>query len=130
MKTDFLKQKAKDFFENGREAIQKKRYFLAAFSFEQAAQLYLKYCLFLKIKDFPKVHQLDILLKEVGKVYEIKKEVEKFLKENASVIGDLNQAYLTSRYLPVEFNLYQVEKMREFVENLVNFLKKYAKNFS
>ena len=123
MKADFLKQKAKAFFENGKEQIQKKRYFISAFSFEQSAQLYLKYCLFLKIKDFPKIHQIDILLREIGKAYKKEKEVDKFLKENASVIGDLNQAYITSRYLPVEFSLYQVEKMKEFVEKLFDFLK-------
>ena len=85
--------------------------------------MYLKYCLFLKIKDFPKVHELDVLLRDIGKVYKKEEKVEKFLKENASVIGDLNQAYITSRYLPVEFSLYQVEKMEEFVKRLVGFLK-------
>jgi len=123
MKADFLKQKAKDFFENGKEQIKKKRYFISAFNFEQSAQLYLKYCLFLKIKDFPKIHEIDILLREIGKAYKKEKEVDKFLKENASVIGDLNQAYITSRYLPVEFSFYRVEKMKEFVEKLFNFLK-------
>jgi HEPN domain-containing protein len=123
-KAEFLKQKAEAFFESACEQIQKKRYFLAAFSFEQAGQLYLKYCLFLKLKDFPKIHEIDGLLKEIGKAYEKKKKVEEFLKENASVIGDLNQAYITARYLPVDFSAYQVEEMREFIKRLVNFLKK------
>jgi len=124
MKTDFLKNKAQIFFESGSEQIPKKRYFLAAFSFEQAAQLYLKYCLFIKLKDFPKIHEINELLKEISKVYNKKKKVENFLKENASVIGDLQQAYITSRYLPVDFNQYQVEKMRSFIKRLRIFLKK------
>lgn len=122
-KADFLRNKAQVFFESGCEQIPKKRYFLAAFSLEQSAQLYLKYCLFLKLKDFPKIHGIDELLKEVGKAYNKKKNVEKFLKENASVIGDLNQAYITSRYLPVDFNQYQVEEMQSFVKRLIIFLK-------
>jgi len=124
MKADFLKNKAQIFFESGSEQIPKKRYFLAAFSFEQAAQLYLKYCLFIKLKDFPKIHEINELLKEISKVYNKKKQVESFLKENASVIGDLQQAYITSRYLPVDFNQYQVEKMRSFIKRLRIFLKK------
>lgn len=123
-KAEFLKQKADIFFESACEQIKKKRYFLAAFSFEQASQLYLKYCLFLKIKDFPKIHEIDGLLKEIGKAYEKKEKIEAFLKENASVIGDLNQAYITSRYLPVDFNAYQTEEMKGFVKRLIVFLKK------
>lgn len=123
MKVDFLKNKADDFFESAKEQIQKKRFFLAAFHFEQASQLYLKYYLFKKLKDFPKIHEIDRLLKETGKAYNKKLKVEKFIKENASVIGDLNQAYITARYLPIEFNLYQVEEMRKFVERLIIFLK-------
>jgi len=86
--------------------------------------------LFLKIKDFPKIHEIDQLLQQLAKVYKKKEVVNKFLKKHASVIGDLNQAYITSRYLPVEFNKYQVEKMEEFVENLISFLKKYVPKFN
>jgi len=124
MKFDFLKKKAEIFFESGGEQIQKKRYFLAAFSFEQAAQLYLKYCLFAKLKDFPKIHEISKLLKEIGNAYNKKDQIEKFLKENASVIGDLEQAYITSRYLPIDFNQYQVKEMESFIKRLKNFLKK------
>lgn len=127
-KADFLKNKAQIFFKSGCEQIPKKRYFLAAFSFEQAAQLYLKYCLFMKIKDFPKIHEIDELIKEIGKVYSKEKNVNNFLKEEASVIGDLKQAYITSRYLPVDFNQYQTEEMRSFVKRLKIFLKKLCPN--
>ena len=123
-KAEFLKNKAQIFFESGGEQIQKKRYFLAAFNFEQAAQLYLKYCLFMRIKDFPKIHEINELLKDIGKVYNKEKNVDKFLRENASVLGDLNQAYITSRYLPVDFNQYQVKEMQNFVKRLRIFLKK------
>jgi len=129
-KADFLKEKAEAFLENGKEKLNQEVYFLAAFNFEQAAQLYLKYCFFLKLKDFPKIHEIDQLLQQLAKVYKKKEVVNKFLKKHASVIGDLNQAYITSRYLPVEFNKYQVEKMEEFVENLISFLKKYVPKFN
>jgi HEPN domain-containing protein len=124
MKTDFLKEKAEAFFDNGREAIKKKVYFIAAFSFEQAAQLYLKYCLLVKLRDFPKIHELDKLLEVLARAYRQEKKVKQFLDKNVSMLADLNQVYITSRYLPVEFSRYQVEKMGDFVETLIKFLKK------
>jgi HEPN domain-containing protein len=54
-----------------------------------------------------------------------KKEIEKIQKEEAGTIGDLNQAYITSRYLPVEFNKFQVDKMLKFTKKLIKFLKTY-----
>jgi len=123
MKIDFLKQRADDFLKTAKEGIPAKRYNLAAFNFEQATQLYLKHCLFVSLKDFPKIHELDKLLVGVGKACGKPDEVDKFFKENSSVIGDLNQSYLTARYLPVDFNLYQVQEMEKFVEKLTAFLK-------
>ena len=49
--------------------------------------------------------------------------IKDFRKKNASVIGDLNQVYITSRYLPIEFNQYQVEAMTKFTHRLVKFLE-------
>ncbi len=124
MRADFLKEKAEGFLENAKYNISKQRWFLAAFHLEQANQLYLKYYLFLKIRRFPKTHSLKELLDGIGKAYKKKKEIEVILKQKASVIGDLEQAYLTSRYLPVEFSKYQIENMLSFTKDLIKFLKK------
>lgn len=124
-KIDFLKQRAKAFLEDARYDISKQKWFLAAFHLEQACQLYLKHCLFKKLGDYPKTHSLDELLEELKKIYpQKKKEIEKIQKNEASVIGDLNQAYITSRYLPVEFNEFQIRKMLKFTLNLSKFLQK------
>jgi HEPN domain-containing protein len=50
-----------------------------AFDLEQAVQLYLKYTLALKLRNFPPTHSLKELLKAVGKAYKKEKEVEKSL---------------------------------------------------
>jgi HEPN domain-containing protein len=123
VKADFLKKRAKSFLENAETLIKKEEYSLAAFNLEQASQLYLKYHLFLKLKDFPKTHSLSELLVDIGDAYGKQKEIERLRKEYASVIGDLEQAYISSRYLPVEFYLPQVEEMRKFVEKLLKFLE-------
>jgi HEPN domain-containing protein len=97
---------------------------LAAFHLEQACQLYLKYYLYLKIRRYPKTHSLKELLEGVGRAYKKSKETKSILQKKASVIGDLEQAYIASRCLPVEFSQYQIKNMHNFVEFLIKFLKK------
>jgi HEPN domain-containing protein len=125
MKIDFLKERAESFLRDANFAISEKRWNSAAFYLEQACQLYLKYYLFKELKDFPKIHDLDELLETLEKAYsQSKKEIEKFRKENAIVISALNQAYITARYLPVEFTETQVKEMRNFTKRLIKLLKK------
>jgi len=123
MKIDFLKKRAESFLRDANFAISEKRWNSVAFHLEQACQFYLKYYLFKKLKDFPKIHDLDELLNELKKVYS-RKEIGEFIKENAAVISALNQAYITARYLPIEFTENQVKVMKRFTQNLIKFLKK------
>lgn len=53
-KIDFLKERAEDFLANAKELIEKGVYPLAAFNLEQSLQLYLKYYLYLKLKNIQK----------------------------------------------------------------------------
>lgn len=123
MKVDFLKKRAGSFLDNAKHLIKKEEYSLAAFNLEQSCQLYLKYYLFLKLKDFPKTHSLTQLLRETGKAYRQEKRIKKLINEKINEIADLEQAYITSRYLPAEFYKPQLENMRKFTENLIKFLK-------
>ena len=122
-KVDFLKKRAEEFLTGAIFHFKKGNYNIAAFNLDQVCQLYLKYYLYLKIRRFPKTHSLRELLEGIGKEYRKQKEVENLLKKEASVIGDLEQAYLTSRYLPVEFSKYQIENMLNLSKYLIKFLK-------
>jgi len=120
----FLKERAEEFLSGARYHLSKRNWELGAFNLEQTCQLYLKYFLFKELGDYPKIHSLSELLKELGKVYpQEKKRIEKIRKEKASIIGNLDQAYITSRYLPVEFNQFQAEEMFQFTKGLIEFLK-------
>jgi HEPN domain-containing protein len=119
-----LCERAEEFFKEGKEDILKERYDLAAFHFDQATQLYLKYYLFLKIRRYTKTHSLKKLLTALGKVYHKENVVEKMKERDINLISDLEQAYITSRYLPAELTKKQVENMRDWVIKLINFLKK------
>jgi HEPN domain-containing protein len=123
-KADFLKEKAEDFFDDAQYDVSKQKWFLAAFHLEQACQLYLKYYLFLRIADFPKTHSLRDLLADIGQAYNQKEKIKKIVESNAQIIADLEEAYITSRYLPVEFNESQVKLMEKFIKGLIKFLKR------
>lgn len=124
-KAEFLKKRAEEFLSGANHHLSRENWELAAFNLEQSCQLFLKYSLFKELGDYPKVHSLSELLRELGKVYPQKKAaIEKIRREKASVIGDLDQAYITSRYLPVKFNQFQTRNMLQFTKSLIQFLKK------
>lgn len=122
MEQDFLKNRAKKFYKNAVDLLNNETYDLAAFNFEQSAQLYLKYFLFTKIKDFPRIHSAGELLVEIKKVHSFPEKVEKFINENQKIIIDLEECYLTSRYLPASFFKDEVLLMKNFIENLEKLL--------
>ncbi|MEO0247473.1 MAG: HEPN domain-containing protein [candidate division WOR-3 bacterium] len=120
---EFLKERAESFFRDAELAIKESRWNSAAFHLEQACQLYLKYFLFKKIGDFPKTHSLRRLLKSIGKAYSKEEDIDNFVERNEEVIFTLEQAYIVSRYLPVEFSEKQVNKMVQFFKELLTFLQ-------
>lgn len=119
---DFLKKRAKEFWERGKEDFEKSRFNLAALDIEQAIQLWLKYLIFLKAGDFPKTHYFDILLKELSEIYE-KPEILQFYQKFALQFRTLEDAYITSRYLPREFNKEEAQKIIEFGKEVFKFFK-------
>ena len=90
VKVEFLKERAESFLENAKDLLKKEDYPLAAFNLDQAAQLYLKYYLFLKLKRYPKTHLLGELLKGIGRAYKKEEKIKELIKENANIISDLN----------------------------------------
>jgi HEPN domain-containing protein len=123
METEFLKQRAEDFRKTARYHLEQEMYHLAAFDLEQALQLYLKYTLLVKLRDFPRVHSLRDLLRAVGRAYDKENEFRKVIDDNVHVLADLEEAYLTSRYLPVEFSKKQVEGLGKFADKIIERLK-------
>lgn len=120
---EILKERAIQFWKNAKSLIRSGFFDLAAFNLEQFCQLYLKYKLTLLLGDFPKTHSIRKLLLELGKVRK-RKEVEKFLTSNAVVIGNLESAYITSRYLPRRFVAEEVKQMLSFSKKFKEFMDK------
>lgn len=120
---NFLKKRAEEFLKTADYHLKEGFYHLTAFDLEQALQLYLKYFLFLKLKDYPKTHSLKELMKNLGKAYRKESEIKKIIEKNIHLIANLEEAYISSRYLPAEFTLKQVKEMKKFVEDFIKFLK-------
>ncbi len=120
---EILKIRAERFLELAKEAYKKGFYDLTAFHIEQAVQLYLKYNLWKILGDFEKTHDIRELLEEYGKAIEQEEKIKKIIQEKEEIINDLNIAYIESRYLPAQFSKEQIDRMFNFVEDLLKILE-------
>jgi len=123
---DFLRRRAEAFLEDAKLDYERGFYDLTLFHVEQFLQLYLKYLLYRRIGDFPKTHLLTRLFKDVIEVYG-DEALRRFYEENLEAIYLLEEAYITSRYIPREYDkeiaervLQLAEKAREVLECLRN----------
>ena len=119
-------RRARDFFENALQLFDRGKFDLAAFNLEQALQLLLKYKLLIEIGDYPKTHSLRRLFRILIDVLNDEALKDFFLK-NIDTIGNLESAYIASRYLPVEFEKKEVENMIKLVKNSFRLLVKGEK---
>ncbi len=121
---NFLKDRARTFFRNAAELMRQGEFDVAAFNFEQASQLYLKHYLFSKIQNFPRTHSISDLIQEVAKIHPQGKKLLTFLRKNKLIAKDLEEVYLTSRYLPIEIPKEKVGLFKKFVSQLRTLLQK------
>jgi HEPN domain-containing protein len=115
----FLKKRAYEFWQRADEDFQKGRYNLCALDIEQSVQLWVKHLIFQKAGDFPKIHYFNTLINTLADIYAAD-PIKNFYKENILQFTSLEDAYLTSRYLPKEFS-------KEEAAELINFVKDFFK---
>ena len=114
----FLKRRAFAFLEDARSDFMREEYDLVLFHVEQFVQLYLKHLLYLKLGDFPKTHSPSELFKLLARVYN-REEVMGFYRENMEMLTLLEDAYISSRYLPRTFSREIAERALAFSERLL-----------
>ncbi len=119
---EILKERALKFLKNAERLLDDGVYDLAAFNLQQFVELYLKYKLFLIAGEYPKTHSLKRLIKEIGKFLRKEQEVREFLEENIDRIANLENAYITARYIPTEFERKEVENMLEVAKKIREFV--------
>ncbi len=120
MMVEFLKKNAEAFCENAKDLFRKGILNLAAFNIEQGFQLYLKYFLAIKLGEYPKTHSLRELFKEASKLC---RKLWEFYLDNTGGIGNIESAYIMSRYLPTEFTNAEVEEMMRLFEKFKEVLR-------
>jgi len=119
---EILKERALKFLKNAEYLLQNKVLDLAAFNIQQFVELYLKYKLFLLVGDYSKTHSIKRLLKEIGKASNKEAILREFMEQNIDRISNIENAYITSRYIPSEFEMKEVENMFELGKKIVEFV--------
>ena len=118
---EYLRQRAEEFLETAKYNFSKGYYNLAAFCVEQYIQLYLKYFLAKTVGYYPRTHSLSVLLSEAGKICP---EFVNFYSRRALELSSVEDAYITSRYVPREFDTKTVEAMLKLAEEFGEVMEK------
>lgn len=95
---------------------------MAAFSIEQAIQLYVKIKLLELTGEFPRTHNLIVLLKELSSVFK-EKEVEEFIKNEMESLTKMADIYIASRYYAREFYKEEIENLFSFAGKIKELLR-------
>ncbi|HOJ39952.1 MAG TPA: HEPN domain-containing protein [bacterium] len=120
---NYLKKRAREFWERAEEDLHKLRYNLVALDVEQAVQLWLKHLLWKKVGDFPRTHYLERLLQEISEIYR-KVTILKFYERHVLEFRMMEDAYISSHYLPWEFTRKEVKSLSEFAKKFIAFMEK------
>jgi len=118
---DLLTGRAFRMLKSARNALVTGDYDIAAFMADQAVQLYLKSVVFKSTGEIPRVHAIRQLLGILGTALSRSEEVEQFVRKNRSLLIRLEEAYITSRYVPREYEREEVEELVNFAEEAVKF---------
>ncbi len=93
-------------------------YDLAAFNIEQSLQLFLKAKLLEKGAESPKTHTLRRLFLLLGEILRNPGEFKKFADEKALEFASLEDAYITARYFPRDFEKEEARKLLDFAKEV------------
>jgi len=118
---EHLIERSRRFLETAEYQIDRGFYDLAAFSLEQALQLFLKSKLLENGVDYPRTHSVRTLLEILQRVVseDKKKVIRDALSEYLLELGILEDAYITSRYVMREFREEEVRRLLQVVKEVM-----------
>jgi HEPN domain-containing protein len=116
-----LLKRSRDFLETAEYQTSKGFYDLAAFSLEQAMQLFLKAKLLAEGVEYPRTHSVRTLLEMLSELVPERKKstTKRILEDYLLELGMLEDAYITSRYLMREFAKRETEKLTKAVKEIM-----------
>ena len=118
---EHLIERSRRFLETAEYQINRGFYDLAAFSLEQALQLFLKSKLLENGVDYPRTHSVRTLLEILQRVVseDKRKVVRDALNKYLLELGILEDAYITSRYVMREFREEEVKRLLQVVKEVM-----------
>jgi HEPN domain-containing protein len=119
---DLLKKRALSFLRDAKTDFENGDYDLVLFHVEQFVQLYSKYLMYRKIGDYPKTHSLMRLLNEIVKIYS-GCGLKELLNEYLEAFYLLEESYISSRYLPREYDRNIASRILNLSEKLLEVFK-------
>ena len=117
-----LRRRALSFLRDARSDFEQGDYDLVLFHVEQFIQLYSKFLLYKRIGDYPNSHSIIRLLKDLVRVYDAR-DLDGFLNENLEALYLLEEAYVSSRYLPREYDMDIASKILGLSEKILEVFK-------
>ncbi|MEM0000365.1 MAG: HEPN domain-containing protein [Desulfurococcaceae archaeon] len=122
MSYEILRRRAESFLRHAIDDFDRRDYDLVLFHVEQAIQLYAKYLLYRRLGDFPKTHSIVGLLKDLVKIYG-SKELESVIGSHIELLYLLEESYITSRYIPREYDPEIATRALELGKRLLEVFK-------
>jgi len=120
---EYLLERCRRFYETALMQIDREFYDLAAFSLEQALQLFLKASLLKLGVDYPRTHSVRKLLELIYKITE-DKEILSVLTKFSVELGSLEDAYITARYIARSYSLEEINRLKKTVEEVIKIVRR------
>jgi HEPN domain-containing protein len=111
---ELLRIRAESFLRNALRLIEEGEADIAVFSLEQYCQLILKYKLLVYTGSYPRTHSIRLLIRELGRV-DSKILVLVNDVRNLHYVARLEEAYISSRYLPYKYTIEEVKDISRFI---------------
>lgn len=122
MSYELLRRRALSFLADARVDFERGDYDLALFHVEQFIQLYSKYLLYKRVGDYPKTHSIVRLIRDLARVYG-DRSLDEFVEANLEGLYLLEEAYITSRYLPREYDAEIASRVLKLGEKLLEVFR-------
>jgi HEPN domain-containing protein len=111
---ELLRIRAESFLRNALRLIEEGEADIAVFSLEQYCQLILKYKLLVYTGSYPRTHSIRLLIRELGRVDSRILVLVNDVR-NLHYVARLEEAYISSRYLPYKYTIEEVKDISRFI---------------
>ena len=116
-----LKSRSEEFLDSAEYQFDKGYFTIAAFSFHQSLELFLKSRLLIRGVEYPRTHSLNSLIEIISNVTEKKCSVaaRELLNTYILELALLEDAYITSRYFSREYSREEIIKLQTVAREVV-----------